>query len=239
MDEKTTGAEAQQTGAEQVNTVPETVESVPETVKEKTFTQKQIDEMLAKTQSTFESKAAQERARAEEARKLAESEAQRAAQLEKRIAEIEAEKEREWEASVGDSPEGQNLIAARRRLRAKEEAIAEKERLAHEKYVAGEFGLKAANAMELAKLYGVDYQLLLNEKSPEGMKAKALEIALENERAKKTEPKPEPESITPDHVDSGVVTTRSSKALTKEKLNKLYAQGEIDSVEYEEGLKKV
>ncbi len=82
---------------------------------------------------------------------------------------------------------------------------------------------------------------------PADMKAKALEIALENERAKKTEPikqeeKPpekETESITPEHVDSGVVTTRPSKALTRQKLDELYADGEIDFKAYQEGLLKV
>jgi hypothetical protein len=238
MEEEKTGV---LTGLEQVETVTEIVAEA--TVKqEKTFTQKQIDEMMAKTQSTFEGKAAAERAKAEESRKLADLAAERAAQLERRIAEIEAEKDREWEESVGGTQEGQTLIEARRRLKAKELVIAEREKAANDKYTAGEYGLRAANAMDFAALYNVDYKLLVNEKSPAEMKARALEIALDIERAKKTEPKPEPvetESITPAHVDSGVITTRSSKLLTKESLNKLYADGDIDRVEYEEGLRKV
>jgi hypothetical protein len=242
MAEEKTGTEVPQTGAEQVKTVTETVESAPVTVK--TITQKEHDEQMAKTQSTFESKAAVERARAEQSAKEAAVAAEKAALLELRLAEIEAEKDREWETAVGNTEEGQTLIAARRRLKVKEQALAEREKAANEKYVAGEFGLKSANAMEFATIYGVDYKLLLNEKSPAEMKAKALEIALESERAKRTEPKPEPkpvetESITPAHVDSGVISTRSSKSLTKETLTKLYADGEIDTTEYMEGLRKV
>ncbi len=250
MSEEKTGAEAGQTGVDQAGTETKTVDTDKTTVKEKTFTQKQLDEAVGKTQSTFETKAAQARREAEEARRLALAAEERAAQAEKRLAEQESEKRRAWEDSVADLPEGQRLIAERRRI---DQEKAEAERLhaeATRRKSEGEFGLKAANAIEIAEREGVNYKDLMSEGSKAEMEAKAarlkvaqLEKELAELKTKQEKPPAEPEvketeSITPDHVDSGVIN-RPSKLLSKDTLNEKYAHGDIGFEEYQEGMKKL
>jgi len=224
MSKKDAEVNAEQTELEQEETVVDAVDAEDTTdPKEQVVSLKQMEEEKSKVQSAFEKKLALQKKEREgiEARL---SDMEKQLQLETyRRKQAESEQETRFLAEIEGLPEGQKISALYRKLKEREERLEGLERMAGEKYNAGEYGLKVSHAHKFAEEYGVDWKALIDAKDEKSMEALALKMKaekLEEELKAVKEGKPkakegveEMEGKTPAHIDSGTRTTAQPKRL--------------------------
>jgi len=214
---------------------------------EKTFTEKEFEAQKAKIQKAAFKEAAAAKRDADAAIARAAELEQSQSQLRQQLQVMEADREREYEEILKGTPEGDKIIALYRHLKAREQAVVERELNADKKYNTGEIGIIYTHAMRLAKEYGLDdHEVLLKAKSEPEMKvlaaelkAQKLEQQIEDLRAGKKPPKPEDElDDNPEHIDSGSKSVPVRK-LSDDEFTTQYLAGKLTGPKNDKRAKEI